>query len=178
MGIETSVVVDFGNAPDGTQYLFNVEQDEESNGNQTSFIIGDSVTFKVNHSENVTIVSVVATHGTVSEGGLVVRESVEEVLFASRDAANPSEHVLSVVPQSSVVEFLGRQGALTKTTPYSNAVQYTADVLLTPYRAKITSQYQCKLFTLQSPSIILAEDKTYTIDVVFYIYIVEPGTIR
>lgn len=179
MGIETSVVVEFGDGVDTSDYIFDIATDDESNDDKTSFVLGDAVVFRVNHSNNVQIIRVIATDGSVREtAARVPREQTDEFLFANDNVNEPSVQRLSIVPTSSTIEYMGRQGILTRRIPLSNIVEYVGDVTRVPFRAKIKSRFDCRLFTLQSPRLqdlntTLEEDESYTIDVVFYIRVNE-----
>jgi hypothetical protein len=48
-------------------------------------------------------------------------------------------------------------------------VSLTGDIAKTPFMAKITTTYQVKIYKLFVPDMVLAEDESYPIAIVFYI---------
>ncbi len=168
MGLETSTVVEFGSGQ--TDYIFNVELDKDSNPESGTFVIGGSAVIQVNHSTNVSIQRVVATAGDLRRTGSVSRNYTEDVLFSGNTEDTQTSHTLKVSPNGGeTVTYIGRTGALEKTTSVGNIVTLKGDTARVPFLASLDIPYTCELYRLTSPTVSLAADETYTIHIVFYI---------
>lgn len=176
MNIETTIVVEFGVESD---YLSNVKLDPilntttDSEGNEvekTSFQPTDKVYISAHFSDNVVVNSVVATDGAVVQQDMVSRTENASVLFASRDELNPDEYETPVIPSSVGVTYSGRVGSLSESLTSLGGKVFTADVANTPFLAEFVMGFSARIYKLDPPSgLVLEEDETYTVHVVFYI---------
>jgi hypothetical protein len=172
---EGSIIVRSSDGSTFDDYLFEAELDEILNvdylGEPTTTITPGSVAYiAVNHSSNIVIDSVVPTDGSIQFYNVESREKIDpSVLFAGRTAEDADVHDLPVIPNSYSLEYLGRPGKVSAAASAFGQVSLTGDVTKTPFMAKITTTYQVKIYKLFVPDMVLAEDESYPIAIVFYI---------
>ncbi len=173
MSIETTVVIDFGEAVDKEDYLALIELDDISNNNTTSFGPGSQPVIGAHFSNNIVINEIVPTDGSIIPLGVASRSNVSSTSFISRIPGNEDTYRLPVIPTSVSTEYKGRSGITSENTEtVGGIVEYIGDVTATPFIAEYTCTYSTRLYKLIPPPLILDPKETYDILIVFYLTLV------
>ncbi len=171
MIVEATAVVNFGTGgTGGDPYLLFLDIDslDIDGSKKTSFAPGENAIIQVNHSRNIKLTQVIPTDGSIYERGSVVRSIVNRNLFLSKEADNPSEYTLPIIPITTNVSYIGRTGSLVSEESVEGIVKLVASTSRAPFIAEITSSYNCSLYELFPPDLDLEEGESYSIAVVFY----------
>lgn len=183
MTVEATTVVSFNSSSDSEDYIFNIELDDtlnlDSEGEvKTSFAPEDLVYLFVNKSFNVDVTAVAITAGSISSLGAGQRTGETTHLFATREQATAKEpfpglYTLDYITTICDISYIGNGGRVTKqTTPISGLALYP-DIARTPFIAKLNYTYPGRGYLVTPPTMVLAEDETFPIAVVFYITVNE-----
>ncbi len=176
MSIEATILVQFNG--DETDYQGFVELDDISNIDINDNVIStfppnSEAILRSHFSSNVKVVDIVATDGSIVFLHNDERTVKQQLLFASRNIDEPTEHTLSVVPLTSSIEYLGRPGSYETSNLNGGAVKFIGDVNMTPFLMDVESTYKVALYRLTPPSLDLDEDEIYNIGIVVYLEAVE-----
>ncbi len=193
MTVEATTVVSFNSSSDTEDYIFNIELDDtlnldsEGKPGNTSFAPEDVVYLFVNKSHNVDINAVAVTAGSVHSLGGGSRAGEDIHLFATREIMSkadeievvagvkdyPGLHTLNFITTSCNVSYIGNIGRVTAKTTSINGLSYYPDVARTPFMAKFNYTYGGRGYKVKPPIMVLAEDETFSLAVVFYITVNE-----
>lgn len=174
MALDVHTEVQFNSSTDDTEYIFDVELDDELNGEDVSSFPPDTPAYiKVNKSANVDITDVVALEGSVAYYTSGSRSGNKEQLFATRDEKETGEFKLGIVPSTIDVSYRGRQGALTQQGSDIGEYVVVPNQSYTPFLATFTYSQSCRIYQFVPPPMSLEENETYNIYVVFYITVNE-----
>jgi hypothetical protein len=165
MGIVNSIVVSFGETVTSDSGSITVEWDDSLNVDddgevKTSFVPGDTLSLLVHHGDDVKLVGVKSTSGTLSGGASVSLTRKEELCWCSDD----DEQSLSYSPSGGLsYTWYGRVG--------SGAVRDDKTVTMSdsfPCLALVSYPATFLRYLLQTPTLTLAEDETWPLQVVVY----------
>lgn len=184
MTIEATTVVSFNSSEaESEEYIFNIELDDtlnlDSEGEpKTSFAPGDRVYLFVNKSFNVAVDAVAVTAGSVSSLGAGSRAGESTHLFATREVAKagedpPGKHTLDLITTSCNVSYIGNTGRVFEEATKIDGRAFYPDAGRTPFIAKFNYVYPGRGYLVTPPTLVLAEDETFPLAVVFYITVNE-----
>ncbi len=174
MTVEATIQIEFGDV-DASDSLVVLEFDDvlnvDSEGDpKTSFAPGDDIYFRLQTSLGVVIEDIVPTDGTVQPLGAIAREAVEISTFLSREELTPTKIALKYIPFGSIViEYIGRNGVVTRSQTASSVIEYEGDIAFTPFLAEFTYTYLPSIYVLRTPNVTLEEGETYPIVIVVYL---------
>lgn len=139
----------------------------------TTFPPGSDIYLLANRSSNVSIDDVRVTDGSIVSQGVVSRSGEESNLFTGIEDSADDEYQLSVVPSNVTTSYMGNTGRLDQATSNTGITTFLHNVNYAPFLADFAYDYSCNLYKLQSPTMTIEEDETYSIAVVFYITVSE-----
>lgn len=169
MAVETSIVVEFGDATPGESDIVVVEFNEDHANNlnssgdiKSTFAVGEQPVFMVHHSSLLRIDSVRATHGSVNLiGNNLTKEREKEVLFPTLETEESLSYASPVLTSQ---EWYGNEGNLVIT---GNQAVLTGGII--PCLGDITFNVVFNAqYMLIPPPLTLAADETYKIVIVIY----------
>jgi len=165
MGIEGTIVVEFGESVASDQQFTVVELDDavnvDTSGNiKTSFNPDDTPGFVVHYDETqLCIDRVECSSGSVSAGSLVSRTRTRQLQFTNTDDSQELSHI----PDGDVdFEEYGNSPAIVQD---GRKIRAAGQV---PAIGEATYSIRCRAYRLNPPTLTLEEDETYPILVVVY----------
>ena len=138
-----------------------IELDDVLNNDETSFDSGDTIYLRVQHSPEVVLSNVKATHGSVFENGNVSRTEDDELLWLNVDPQDLS-YIPAVLTDAL---WYGNNGAGLRK---EGLKQVRLETVNDPALVKLSYSSVFKSFKLIAPTVNLSafEDSTYPINIV------------
>lgn len=169
MGVEASVVVEFGESVTDTGGTVVIELDDENSNNlnsegkvKSTFLPGEQPVFIINHSDDLVVADVRCTDGSIAQtGSNQTRSREDEVLFTK-------------IGDDTTLQYAGIDSASFEWRGNTGNVSVSESVLKLEsgsYPCAGTTSFNVlfqKEYMLTPPSLDLSPDESYEISIVVY----------